>query len=346
MPASYESFLKSAGNWTAVSPLQADGSSRTYTRVRNSAGISAILMESAPDSSPHATPGHRIADFLRLAAALRTSGLRAPDIYAAQPDDGLVLMEDFGDTSFHLALKNGIPPLELYGLAAHVLTRLRLSPPDVELPDYFESHVHKGHRRIVDWYAPAIRRAQNPDGLAESYLAAWQDVEKTLPPPACGFLHIDFHVDNLMWLPNAQGLDRCGLLDFQGAMRGPLAYDIANLLGDMRVDVPRIVPTPVLDILCAGMNRDEAASLRLWSTILSAQFHARMVGQVIRLALVNDKPRYMTYLPRLLVALQEDLKHPALTPIKRWLAENSIDLAPGADINPQEARPFIRSDAF
>lgn len=341
-----EDFLRSSGNWAVVAPLRTDGSSRTYARVQNPRGKTAVLMESAPDFSPLSSPGHRISDFLRLATALRETGLHAPEIYAAEPDDGLILMEDFGDTSFHDVLRKGAAPLELYKMAAQILAHLRVQPPDVELPDYFQSHVHKGRQRIVDWYLPAIKRAQNPDGLVDSYLDAWAKVERTLPPPATGFVHADVHVDNLMWIEDAQGLNRCGILDFQGAMKGPLAYDVANLLGDMRISVPASVHEPVLDIACDGMNRSNAESFRLWRITLSAQFHARMVGQVIRLALVSGKPQYMDYLPRLLVALQEDLKHPFLIPMERWMRENGVDLNPSDDINAESLGPFIRPDAF
>ncbi|HRC27741.1 MAG TPA: phosphotransferase, partial [Alphaproteobacteria bacterium] len=160
-------------------------------------------------------------------------------------------------------------------------------PPETDdLPDYFASHVHTGRRRIVDWLLPLLRRALNPDGLVEEYLSVWKSIERNLPPPETGFTHVDFHVDNLMWIEGAQGTDRCGLLDFQGAMRGPLAYDAANLLGDMRIDVPACVHAPVLARLCENLSPQETERFHLWHVVMGAQFHCRMAGQVIRLALV------------------------------------------------------------
>ena len=51
----------------------------------------------------------------------------------------------------------------------------------------------------------------------------------------------DFHSPNLLWLPEREGIARVGLLDFQDALMGPAAYDLASLLQDARVDVPEMM---------------------------------------------------------------------------------------------------------
>lgn len=339
-------FLDHSGAWSFLSPLDADSSSRAYARVVNRAGETAVLMDTAPDSAPDSPPGHKISDFLRIACALRACGLHTPEIYAADPDQGFVLMEDFGDTRFSAAFAAGHDPARLYALATDVLVHLRDHEPDLALPDYFKSHVHTGRRRIVDWFIPAQRRTVNRDGLAEDYLSVWDKIEKTLPPPVTGFIHVDFHVDNLMYIETAQGLDQCGLLDFQGAMHGPLAYDLANLLGDMRIDVPISVHDPAMTRFCSGMPPQDAESTRLWCAVLSAQFHCRMAGQVIRLALIGNKPHYMIYLPRILRLLRADLAAPGLGPMRAWMDENAVDLTGLSDINIKGAMEFIRPDAF
>ena len=48
----------------------------------------------------------------------------------------------------------------------------------------------------------------------------------------------DYHSPNLHWLPQREGVCRIGLLDFQDAVIGLPAYDLASLLQDARVDVP------------------------------------------------------------------------------------------------------------
>ena len=56
----------------------------------------------------------------------------------------------------------------------------------------------------------------------------------------------DFHSPNLLWLPEREGIARVGLLDFQDAVMGPAAYDVASLLQDARVDVPETMEIALL----------------------------------------------------------------------------------------------------
>ena len=51
------------------------------------------------------------------------------------------------------------------------------------------------------------------------------------------FVHRDYHAQNLMWLPEREGLGRIGLIDFQDAVAGSRAYDLISLVEDARRDV-------------------------------------------------------------------------------------------------------------
>ena len=52
-----------------------------------------------------------------------------------------------------------------------------------------------------------------------------------------GLVLRDFHSPNLLWLPQREGAARVGIIDFQDALLGPVAYDLVSLLQDARVDV-------------------------------------------------------------------------------------------------------------
>ncbi len=123
-----------------------------------------------------------------------------------------------------------------------VLTYLREGFIDnsVDLPDYFASHIHAGHRRVIDWYAPSVCGTRNNDDILPGYLDVWAQIEAQLPPPLLGFVHADFHRGNLRLINNT-----CGVLDFQGAQWGPLAYDLVNLLDDARAVTPGTYQVPV-----------------------------------------------------------------------------------------------------
>lgn len=348
-----DQFLRDCG-WAGIvpSPVGNDAAFRRYMRLCRPDGNSAILMESVPDDSALATPGHYIADFLRIAAYLREIGLAAPDVYAADAVSGYVLMQDFGDTSFKAALARGADRGALYALAVDVLSHMRRHSragdggQGIALPRYYDSHVHTGRRRLVDWYWPAVHGAPVPDGMAESYLAAWDTIERSLPPVPQSFLHIDFHFENLMLVDGQAGLARCGILDFQGAMTGPAPYDLANLLEDARVEIPADLRAAMLARFCADMDASEQVLFNAWYRVLATQFHCRVIGQFIRLAVRDGKPQYLPLIPRIAAYIRAGLKDPVLAPLAAWCAEHRLDFTRDDGFDPEHIRPLIRDDAF
>jgi len=342
-----QAFLGRTGWGEAVlQPVGQDCAFRRYFRL-SAHDKTAILMEAVPDGTTIATPGHRIVDFLRIGAWLKAQGLNSPSVFEADEAHGYLLLEDFGNTPFKVALQGGVKTADIYGLGVDVLAHLRDSDHTaLALPSYYESHVHTGRRRVVDWYIPALRGEKVEDGLVEDYLAIWDAIEATLPPCPQGFLHIDYHVENLMWLPERQGLQACGILDFQGAMTGPTPYDLANLLEDAREDIDPELRRILLARFTAGLSSADQELFKSWYRILATQFHCRVIGQFIRLAVVAGKPRYLEFLPRLSNYLTEGLKDPILAPLKRWFEVQGIDFKTLPLVDHKKTALFIRDDAF
>ncbi len=347
---SREAFLSAYGlSGVPLVPVGEDMAFRRYFRLRRPGGGTVVLMETIPDSSPMATPGHSLLDYVRLSAYLRSIGLTTPEVFEADDREGYLLIEDFGDVSFKRALDDRSADRDaLYALAVDALSWLRRHSKvgDVDLPDYYASHVHTGRRRLVDWYIPAVRGEKNTDALAQGYLAVWDRIEKKLPPAPRGFLHIDFHFENLMLIAGRGGLARCGILDFQGAMIGPTPYDLANLLEDARVDVPEDLRERMLARYTEGMSPAEDENFRAWYRVLATQFHCRVMGQFIRMAVRDGKTRYLPMIPRVANYIREGLNDPVLASLAQWFQSEEIDFKHVSGFDPDAIRPFIRPDAF
>ncbi len=328
-------FLNTHG-WNIDAPVGRDSSIRRYFRVSKNAQT-AILMETVPDGSPHATPGHSLGDFIRIAGWMKDTGLNVPEIYEQDLENGYLLLEDLGDVCFRDAIDAGANAGELYGTAKEVLDMVAAADCPLELPAYYESHVHRRHRRVVDWFVPLMRRQHNEESLVETYRAVWEGIEQSLPPCPQGFLHIDFHAQNLMWLPENEGAGRCGILDFQGAMIGPKLYDLTNLLEDARRDVPADVKEELLSALDDGE--------RAWFRVLATQFHCRVIGQFIKQAAVDGNPSYLKHIPRLQDYLANGLKDPVLEPLKQFFDDLNVDFSSAWDLNAAEAELYVRDDA-
>jgi aminoglycoside/choline kinase family phosphotransferase len=318
-------------------PQGQDWASRRYLRVRTP-DETFILMEAVPDHIPTATMGHKLSAFIKINEFLHRHGIHAPEIIAEDGYEGYVLLEDLGDTTVHAAMERGGDEMALYGAATDILISMRDklgASNSLDLPRYEDSYINKGRQRIVDWYIPATRQAVNPDELLPSYLAAWDEITAQLPPPPIGFIHGDYHMQNLMLLPDGS----CGVLDFQDAMWGPQPYDLANLLENIRRDVPR----GVYDAMLARYGGDD--TFRAWFRVMATQFHCRIIGQVLRLAVVSGKYELLQFMPRIQNYIREGLKDPVLKPLADWMKAERVDLT-ASNFDIEAIRPFIRPDAF
>lgn len=336
-PALKQFARKYAGQGVDIVPLAQDWASRRYFRVVG-ASLSYVLMQAVPDHIPTATMGHKLSSYIRVGNLLKERDIHAPAIIAVDEEKGFVLLEDFGDMTLGAALEKGADVQELYTKATDVLIRLRdsITLKDIcDFPKYKDSYIRKGRQRIVDWYIPATRFSKNPDGLVESYNQAWEDVASALPPPPIGFIHGDFHLQNLMLLKNGE----VGVLDFQDAMAGPVTYDLGNLLENIRTDVP----SDIYDVMMKRYGMDDVA--HAWFRVMATQFHCRILGQVLRLAILSGKYDLMQYMPRIQNYIKNALNDPVLKPLNDWFLSEGVDLNTQF-IDVDKTRVFVRDDAF
>jgi len=308
-------FLATAG-WGAarLSPLAGDASFRRYVRL-DGAGGRAMLMDAPP-------PQEDVRPFLAVARLLQAMALSAPRILAEDPAAGLLLLEDFGDGTFTRLLAAGAAEEPLYALAVDVLIAINrrfAGAAAAVLPPYDEVLLLAEAALLVDWYLPALIGAPVDPALRRDYLDLWRE----LLPAACAVPQTlvlrDYHVDNLMRLDDRQGLEVCGLLDFQDAVLGPMSYDLVSLLEDARRDVPAPLAAAMRERFLAGFPALDHAAFDRSYALLGAQRNCKIIGIFTRLHRRDGKPGYLRHIPRVWRWLEQDLRHPALAPLGRWL---------------------------
>jgi aminoglycoside/choline kinase family phosphotransferase len=136
----------------------------------------------------------------------------------------------------------------------------------------------------------------------------------------------DYHSPNLHWLPQRDGIARIGLVDFQDALIGPAAYDVASLLQDARIDIPENMEMNLLGryvrMRLAHDGSFDTGGFTLLYATLAAQRATKILGIFARLQRRDGKPQYLRHMPRLWTYLQRSLAHPALAPLRAWYATN------------------------
>ena len=90
---------------------------------------------------------------------------------------------------------------------------------------------------LLDWYVPAVFGKPATPAQRARFTAAWNAAFDRLEDKEHGFVHRDFQSPNIIWRADRKGHDRLGIVDFQDALIGPTAYDVASIALDARVTI-------------------------------------------------------------------------------------------------------------
>ena len=345
-------FLARAGLGDAArQPLAGDASTRSYERLTTPSGRSLIFMDQPPavetaPCPPDATPEERIKAgynasarlaagrveaFIAVAEYLRAQGLSAPQVIAADPGQGLAVLEDLGDDLYARLIEAGSAEAPLYAGAIDALLPLHAAPPppvltggSVQWPllAYDDLALKTGSDLFLEWWPKVSGQdAFSPEAVAE-WEALWSPVRARGDAGARGpngvFAHRDYHAENLIWLPGRDGARRVGMLDFQDALRAHPAWDLLSLLQDARRDVPPELETAMLDRYLAARPELDRDSFLADYRALAALNAARILFIFARQVAGFKRPRYTAFMPRTWRHLERNLDAPGMEGLKAW----------------------------
>jgi len=303
-------------DWRRV-PLAGDASNRRYLRLIGPGGETAVAMD-AP-----ASRGEDVGPFLTVARYLIAQGLGAPHILAADPAQGVLVLEDLGDALFARVIA-ARPDAEsrLYRAAAEVLATLHRAPPPDGIARYAPAEMARLAALAYEWYGRGALGAV-PAGRA-AFLAEIETLLDRHAGDAPVLCLRDYHAENLIWRPDRADLAQVGLLDFQDARMGHPAYDLMSLIQDARRDVTPAVAAQALARFL-DLTGHAAQTFQTAYAVLNVQRQLRIVGVFARLSLHFGKPAYVDLIPRVWRHLTHALRHPTFASLGRRI---EADLPP------------------
>lgn len=345
--AAINAFLQEAG-WGGAErrALGEDASTRSYERVYQGGDV-AVLMnappaaESAPcgpDADEHTRilagwngrtrlAACRVDAFVGVGNHLQALGLSAPNVLAFDVEQGLCLLEDLGDGIFAREIENGASETELYMAAIDALAHVHNAPtPDFvtagewrwPILPYDRLALTTGADLFPKWYPAYDERVKFSGNLQLEF----DQIVRSLSTHLAGLPKVlmlrDYHAENLLWLPDREGLKKVGILDYQDAVAGPAAWDLAMFIQDARRDVTPEVAEQVFSRYLDLTGHDRESFQRDFD-IAGAINALRIIGVFARLVRRDGKPRYEQFLPREWGHLKASLANPALKDLKRIL---------------------------
>ncbi|MDJ0612035.1 MAG: tRNA (adenosine(37)-N6)-threonylcarbamoyltransferase complex ATPase subunit type 1 TsaE [Rhizobiaceae bacterium] len=316
--------------------LTGDASSRAYETI----GEEKLILMNSPamtDGPPvlNGKPYSQIARlaedvsaFVAIAKTLREHGFRAPEILAKDLESGLLVTENLGAQLIIDEKKQPIP--ERYMSATALLAEVHQERFEKQI-DFASGRKHTISTYDVDvmmieaglfkdWYLPH----ETDGGFEEAqFTSIWEAlIEKAQHHPSSLVLR-DYHSPNIIWLEGDTPKEQIGLIDFQDALIGPEAYDVASLAQDARVDVSERLENQLVDhyisVRKSASSQFDETVFRESYAIMSALRTTKILGIFIRLDIRDGKPQYRSHLPRMKEYLKRSLNHSILSEYRDWL---------------------------
>ena len=276
----------------SLEAASSDASFRSYWRTAHD-GQSWIVMDSPPE---HEDPRPWLAIGTRLAAA----GLHVPKVAAQDLAQGFLLIEDLG-SRLYLAELDDANADRLYGDAMDALLAMQTRVAGNDLPPFDHALLLNGLEVMPAWFLEC-HLGHTPDcGECDVLEAAFEVIVRNALAQPRVFVHRDYHSRNLLVTDE----NNPGVIDFQGALHGPLTYDLASLLRDAYIAWPRArvecwvesYRQRLLDAGVIGTEIDAARFLR-WFDLTGLHRHVRVLGQFYRLWYRDGKPGYLKDVPQ------------------------------------------------
>ena len=306
------SVLTNTANHTNHNPLQSvggDAGFRHYYRIATPEGT-AVAVDAPPETEDTQA-------FVRIANAWRQGGVRVPEVRAVDYDQGFMLQEDFGDTPLQWLLNEQTAD-HYYQQAFATLKVIQQQSPDI-LPAYDRQLLMFELSLYPEWFLTQFLELDQPlPDLNDLFSQLVSDIQQQ----PTGTVHRDYHSRNLMVLANGS----LGVIDFQGALNGPLLYDTVSLLKDCYVRWPDDRVNSWLRAFSGGHPLFASYSfeqIRTWFDLTGLQRHLKCLGIFARLWLRDGKSGYLKDIPRTFdYVLEVCQRYPQLQAHHQWLTEH------------------------
>ena len=334
-------------------PLVQDASTRAYERFGHP-GATAILMKAPPGNegaNPPCPPdadeitrkamgwnalsrlaASRVEAFVAVGDHLTAHGFSAPKVLAVDAAMGVAVIEDLGDDLYANVIAQGrADEVTLYAAAGETLAALHAIAPPASLPsplgpwpilDFDRIALRENADLFVEW-TPKFLGTSAVGGADHAAWCAIRDdlISEILTQPRAFTLR-DYHAENVLWLPQRDGIARVGLLDFQDAVHGYRAWDFAMLLHDARRDVSHAAHQAAVRAYLDQTGAREADFARELA-IQGAINALRILGIFSRLVGRDGKQRYREFMPREAGHLAAVMSHPRLKDLKSWVEKHA-----------------------
>ena len=292
-----------------IKKISGDASFREYYRVKKGKKTSIIVFASKEKYK-------NLIIYTTVNKILSKHKIYSPKLIKNYYKNNMIEITDLGDISFLDFIKNKKNKLKEYKRLIEVILRLQkiklkknynFGKNKIRFSKYTLNHLHKESDLFFDWYLKFLFRKKNLTKIKITLKQELNNIYKKLYFKNNCFTHRDFHASNIM-VSNK----KLGVIDSQDAIIGNPLYDIASLIDDIRIKLPRNLQDNLFKyyILKSKFKTKDEPHLKNDFDILSVQRNLKILGIFVRLYIRDKKANYLKYLPYTWSLLERRMKNP------------------------------------
>ena len=251
--------------------------------------------------------------------------IKAPKLIQENFSKNMMEIENIGNHSFLDYIKNKKDKINDYKKIIELIIKLqkinfkkdfKFKKNKIKINKYNLTTLHKESDLFFGWY---LKNNTKKNFFYKNQIKKeLNTLYKKLYFQEMCFVHRDFHASNIM-VKNK----KFGLIDSQDALRGNLLYDIASLIDDVRIKLPKNLKSKLFNHYLDKSKKIKKKKEKLLAKndfdILSIQRNLKILGIFVRLGKRDSKPSYFKYLPYIWKLLELRLKNPIFINLKYLL---------------------------
>ena len=273
--------------------LREQASSRKYYRV-TTREKSFILVFSDPKKELND-------EFIKYSEFLIKNNVSVPEIEAFDPENGFMLIEDFGDKVFLDEINTGNRK-DLYLLAIDQIIKLQSADANDDVNELNEISVKQQMGLFEEWFLSSYLELAVSFSEKDIIIDAYIFISKKFLGQKRTLCHFDFELRNLMLREDGT----IGVLDFQDLTYGPFTLDLVSLIRDIDNPIPDKEIEYYLEAYVSLSNEagititDDLISLNEDLDFAGLQRQLRILGTLSRLHIRDGKSFRLTDLKQTL----------------------------------------------
>ena len=261
---------------------------------------------------------------------LRENKILTPKLLTHNYPKGIIIIEDFGDITFHKVLLRKKKKLATYQRLVDLLLKIQRIKPRSKIKNiigkshiinkYSNKYLHKESDLFFEWYLPLFLNKKKVLNIKKKTKKILSLLYNSLKFSNSYFVHRDYHVQNLMKVGK-----KIGVIDSQDALIGNPAYDLVSLIDDVRIKTSKKLKNQIYNYYLKKAFKIYRVNSKKFLedfNILSVQRSLKIIGIFSRLFRRDKKNKYLKLIPYTWKLLEMRMSSKTFSELKKILDRN------------------------